>query len=179
MKRLIGLGVLVVIAVIVGIVFFNLPQRIGLAETPTEKLLSATPDRETAAAMKAELASAGLNTQGMDIYVFPYKENDENVVIAVLDSSQGFDIRNLTGEDAITEYLGLLANLDKGGKYDIQRVAVDYKNDEGDSILVLTAPSATITRYTSGSISRQQFLQELEGQVNFVEVARTLTEELR
>ena len=61
----------------------------------------------------------------------------------------------------------------------IKRVAVDYKNEEGDSLLTLTAPSDTVVRYSDGAIDREQFLQELEGQVNFVEVARILSGELK
>ena len=55
LKKLIGLAVFVVIVIIVGFVFFNLPQRIGLVKTPTEKLLSVTPDREAATAIMADL----------------------------------------------------------------------------------------------------------------------------
>ncbi|MFC1991936.1 hypothetical protein ACFLVC_04365 [Chloroflexota bacterium] len=178
-RRLITLAIVIAILVIVACVFFNLPQRIGVVQSPTEKILSTTPDREATTAMMEDLKSAGINTKGIDIYVIPYKGSDENVAIAVLDASQGFDVRNFSREDAITEYLELLASLDTGGEYNIKRVAVDYKNEEGESLLTLTAPTDIITRYADGSISRQQFLKELEGQVNFVEIAEMMAEEVR
>ena len=178
-KKLIILVIVLVIIIIIGIIFFNLPQRIGLVKSPAEKLLSSTPERKAATEMMEELKTAGVNTKGMDIYVIPYKESNENLAIAVLDGSQGFDIRNFNREDAITEYLQLLAKLDEGGEYGIKRVAVDYRNEEGESLLTLTAPTDIISRYADSSISRKQFLQELEGQVNFVEVAKILAEEAR
>ncbi len=177
MKKIIFL-VLIAIIVVFSVSFFNLPERIGLVKSPAEKLLEPALNERMATSMMEQLESTGINTRGMDIYVIPYKESDANLVVAVFDASQGFDIRNFSREDAITEYLELLAGLDEDGKYNIKRVAVDYKNEEGESLLTLTAPSDTITRYSEGSISRQQFLQELEGQVNFVEVAKLLTGEL-
>ena len=65
MKKLIGLAIFVAIVIIIGVAFFNLPQRIGLTESPAEKLLSATLNRKAATAMMADLQTAGVNTQGM------------------------------------------------------------------------------------------------------------------
>ena len=178
MKKYFWLTVLIVVG-IAAAVFFNLPQRIGLTKSPAEKLLEQRLDRQAASEMMQDLQTAGVDTRGMEIYVIPYKDSDESLAVAVLDASQGFDIRNFSREDAITKYLALMAELDEGGKYGIKRVAVDYKNEEGDSLLTLTAPSDTVVRYSDGAIDREQFLQELEGQVNFVEVARILSGELK
>ena len=178
MKKKILLAILAVL-IIAAIPIFNLPQRFGLAKSPAEKLLEPRLNESIARTMKQELAAAGVNTQGMEIYVIPYKDSNENLAVVVLDSSQGFDINNFSQEDAITEYLEMLARLDEEGGYNVKRVAVDYKNENGKSLLKLTAPTDTINSYSDGSISRQQFLSELEGEVNFVEVAKLLSEELR
>ncbi|MDZ4231112.1 MAG: hypothetical protein U1B77_04765, partial [Dehalococcoidales bacterium] len=66
MKKLVVLAVLAVIVLIIGVVFFNLPQRIGLTRSPAEKLLKPELDNITASAMMKDLKSAGVNTQGMD-----------------------------------------------------------------------------------------------------------------
>jgi hypothetical protein len=178
-KKLIIFGVVAIIILLIGTVFFNLPQRIGLVKSPVEKLLAARLDEQAAVTMLQELKAAGVNTQGLSIYVIPYRNSNENLAVAVLDASKGFNLRNFGDEGAVTKYLEMLASLDKGGKYDIKRVAVDYKNEQGQSLLTLTAPTDTITRYASGTISREQFLNNLEGQVNFVEVAKILAGEVR
>jgi len=67
----------------------------------------------------------------------------------------------------------------KNGKHNIDRVAVDYRNEKGESLITLTSSSETIQKYKDGSISREAMLQELEGQVNFVEIAKILAEEVR
>jgi hypothetical protein len=173
MKKYILLGLLLVI-IVAGVIFFNVPQRIGLAKSPAEKLLEQRLDHRAADAITQELREAGVDTRGLTIYVIPYKDSDESLAVAVLDASQGFDINSFAYEDSITEYLSGLA--DAGEKYGVKRVAVDYKNENGDSLLTMTAPAETVVGYSEGSVSQQEFLEELEGKVNFVEVAKVITE---
>lgn len=172
MKKYILLGLLAVI-IIAAVIFFNVPQRVGLAKSPSEKLLEQRLDHQAAGAIMQQLQSAGVNTKGMTVYVIPYKDSNESLAVAVLDASKGFDINSFTQGDAITEYLTSLA--DAGNKYGVKRVAVDYKNENGDSLLTMTAPAATAIGYSKGTVSQQQFLQDLEGKVNYVEVAKQLT----
>jgi hypothetical protein len=174
MKKYILLGLLVLI-IIGGVIFLNVPQRIGLAKSPAEKLLEQRLDYQAAAAITQELEEAGISTRGLTIYVIPYKDSEESLAVAVLDTSQGFDINSFVYEDSITEYLSGLA--DAGEKYGIRRVAVDYKNENGDSLLTMTAPAKTVIGYSEGSLNQQQFLDDLEGKVNFTEVAKVLTEQ--
>lgn len=179
-KKLIGLAVFVVIVIIVGFVFFNLPQRIGLVKTPTEKLISATPDREAAAAIMTDLQATGTNIQGFEVYIFPMistEENpsDDNVAVVIIDTGQGFDFGNFSEQD-LMNYMEKLSSVGESGDYNIERVAVAYRDESGESLLTLTAPTETILKFSSGSISREQFLKEMEGQVNFGEVAKRIAE---
>ncbi|MFC1874122.1 hypothetical protein ACFLYX_02340 [Chloroflexota bacterium] len=180
MKKLIGLAVFVVIVIVVGVAFFNLPQRIGLVETPAEKLLSQTPDRETADELMSELRASGTDTTGMDLYILPIqgtKDNPSNgnVAVAILDASQGFDLRNLS-EAELMGYLETLSSVGQSGDYNIERVVVAYQDESGESLITLTAPTETILKFKNGVISREQFLKEMEGEVNFVEVAKKIAE---
>ncbi|MFC1940251.1 hypothetical protein ACFLXO_06165, partial [Chloroflexota bacterium] len=179
-RRLLTLVILLVILVIVASVFFNLPQRIGLVETPTEKLLSATPDREAAVAMMADLQATGADTRGMEIYIFPVKSTEdtpsnENVAVAILDASQGFDFRNFSEAD-LMDYLNSLSSVGESGDYNIKRVAISYQYENGEPLMTLTAPTEIILKFANGTISREQFLEEMEGEVNFVEVAKKIAE---
>jgi hypothetical protein len=172
MKKYILLGLLAVI-VVAGVIFFNVPQRIGLAQSPAEKLLEQRLDHRAAGEMAQALQAAGVNTRGIEIYVIPYKDSDESLAVAVLDASLGFDIQSFSQEDNVTQYLTALA--EAGDKYGVKRVAVDYKNENGDSLLTMTAPADTVIGYSEGKVSQQQFLDDLEGKVNFIEVAKTLS----
>jgi len=62
------------------------------------------------------------------------------------------------------------------GDYDIERIAIAYRDENSESLLTLTAPTETIIKFTDGSIDREEFLEEMEGQVNFVELAKKIAE---
>ena len=180
MKRLI---ISLVILVAVGILaswFFNVPQRIGLVDSPTDKLICYTPDRDIATLLELGLQSSGMDITSLDIYVFPVKDTKENpspgnIAIAVLDSSNGFDLRNF-GDDDITRYMESLASLGQEDEYDIERVVIAYNDEDGDSLIKMTAPTNSILDYADGKIPREQFLEELEGQFNLVEFAKKIAE---
>jgi hypothetical protein len=159
---------------IAGIFFFNVPQKIGIVASPGERLLSQTPDREAAASLKADLVKAGINTQGISLYVFPEKTSDQNVLLAVLDSSQGFYFNNYGSQDAISGYLKQLAELDKSGTYHIERIVLDYKDSDGESLVGLTAPVTAIRKFSQGTMSRQDFMEAIEGQVNVSKLAEAV-----
>ncbi|MFC1961881.1 hypothetical protein ACFLWN_02405 [Chloroflexota bacterium] len=180
LKKLIGLAVFVMIVIIIGFVFFNLPQRIGLVQAPTEKLISATPDRETAAAMIDDLKAAGTNTTGIELYIFPLKVDednlsDDNVAVVIIDAGQGFDFRNFNEQD-LMNHLEKLSSVGQSGGYNIERVAISYSDESGDSPITLTASTEAVLKFTNGTITREQFLEEMEGEVNVVEVAKKITE---
>jgi hypothetical protein len=168
---LITLGIVVLILVVASIFVFNLPQRIGLVASPAERFISQTPDREAAVALKAELAKTGISTQGIGIYVLPERNSDQSVLLAVLDSSQGFSFTRVTGQDAITDYLKRLADLDKAGKYRISQVVLDYRDSDSASLVTVTVPVAAVRQFSQGTMSRKDFMQAIEGQVNVAKLA--------
>ncbi|MFC2069280.1 hypothetical protein ACFLTP_09805 [Chloroflexota bacterium] len=163
---LITIGVIVLILVIASIILFNVPQRIGIVQSPTERHLSSTPDREDAEALMTELQQLGVNTQGINMYVIPKKNSDKSILYAEFDSSEGFNLQALGGSRSpIEDALGLLAELDKSGEYGIERIAMNYKDENGDSLAIVTAPTEAIRGFVNGTITRQQFMQALEGKV--------------
>lgn len=166
------LGVFVLILVVVSIIVFNVPQRIGIVQTPTERLLSSTPDREAAEALMSDLQQLGIDTQGINLYVIPKKDSDKSILYAELDSSEGFNLQSIgSGRNPIEDALGLLSKLDQSGDYGIERIAINYKDENGNSLAIVTAPIEAIRGFVNGTISRQQFMQELEGKVNLSELA--------
>jgi hypothetical protein len=162
------LGIIVVVALILGIFVFKVPQKIGLVKPASERLLSQTPDRAAALQIKSDLQKAGLNTTGVDVYVFPEKNSDKSVLLAVLDSSKGFYFSNTGKTDAISDYLIKLASANTTG---INRVAFEYLDSEGNSIVNLTAPTDVILKYSRGQITRAEFLKAIDAKMDISEVA--------
>ena len=163
---LIFIAIVFIILLVVAIAFFNLPQRIGIVSSPAERLLSATPDREASQALTSDLQQLGFNTQGVELHVIPKKNSEENILYAELDSSEGFNINQFgSGGDPVTDALTILTNLDESGENDIERIAINYRDENGDSLATMTASTAVIRGFANGTVSRQEFMQELEGEV--------------
>jgi hypothetical protein len=130
--------------------------------------------------MISDLQAAKADTRGMDIYIFPVigaegEPSDDNVAVAVLNASEGFDFANFNSAE-LTGYLEKLAEVGESGDYNIERVAIAYLDENGESLITLTAPAETILKFSSGAITREQFLQETEGQVDFGEVVKKISE---
>lgn len=165
------LALMVVIVAIAAALYFRVPQQFGLFGTTPERILSTTPDREAAATLKDEAVKTGIDTRGMDFYVLPYKDKPGNVAYVTLDASKGFNFKS-GSRDPMVDYLNQFANSPAVKKYDLQRIAIEYKSPSGASLLSMTAPVAAINNYAQGKITREQFLKQIDGQANWVEFYR-------
>ena len=64
--------VLAAVLILVGLwLWTDVPERLGLKESPAERLLSGPPDRQAAAEIKDELQDAGIDTTGLSLFVLP------------------------------------------------------------------------------------------------------------
>ncbi|MBI4318812.1 MAG: zinc ribbon domain-containing protein [Chloroflexi bacterium] len=148
-------------------IFFRVPERIGLVKSPAERLFSGTPDRQAARELKDELARAGVDTKGLDIYVLPVTGKDSSVAIAVMDSSRGFRFGSTRGRDPVIDFMGRLSTSKTAEAAGIKRVAIDYRNEKGESLLALTASVDAASGFARGGVSREEFMQNLEGKANW------------
>jgi hypothetical protein len=162
----IPLLILLLLAGYAAAVYFKVPERLGLKQPPAEHLLSSTPDRVAAAEIMDELQAAGVRTEGLSLYVLPVEGRDYNLVVAVLDESQGFKFEGLGGEDVMVEFFKSLALGDASQKHNVGRVAIHYVNNEGVTKVSMTAPTQAIRDYAAGRITRAALLQAIEGKVD-------------
>src|SRR5208283_5597563 len=109
--------------------------------------------------------NAGVDTTGLTAYVFPEKNSKNSMLLTVADSSQGFDFSNYGTIDPIPEFLVQLAN--SSSTYNIDRVAFEYLDDDGNPVIDVTAPTATILQYSSGQISETAFLKAIDAKIDF------------
>jgi hypothetical protein len=158
---------LLLVAALGAALYFQVPQKLGLIKSPAERLLSDSPDRETASALMEELAAAGFDLDGVEAYVLPLRDGTGSLAYVVLDASEGFAFpTNL--DDPITDSLEQLAMGNVATEFDIHRVGMEYKSITGESLLTLTASTQTISDYANGRLSREEFLKGIDGEVNWV-----------
>lgn len=172
-------GLVAILLVVVGLVIVlrtNVPERLGLRQSPVERLLSGEPDRQAAQQIMNELGESGMDTRGMSLYVLPIEGQSYGLAYAVLDASQGFHFDRTASGDSVIALLTRMASADATGAYGIGRVAIDYRNSEGIQILTLTAPAQTIRDFAEGRITREAFLQALEGDFDAQELYGELLE---
>jgi hypothetical protein len=163
-------GIIIIVALVLGITVFKLPQKIGLVKPATERLLSQTPDRETAASIKADLQKTGLGGAGVDVYIFPEKKTDgKSVMLAVLDSSKGFYFSNSGSQDPISDYLVQLAQTTSS--YGVERIAFSYLDSNGQPMANVTAPTDVILKYAQGKISKTEFLKNIDALIDIKQYA--------
>ena len=164
------LGIIVILAIVLSITVFKVPQKIGLVKPAYVRLLSQTPDRETAVTLKAELQKTGISMTGVDIYVIPEKNSTgKSVMLAVLDSSKGFYFSNSGLKDPISDYLIQLA--ETTSSFGVERVAFSYLDSKGEPVVNVTAPTDIILKYAQGKISKTDFLKAIDATVDFKQFA--------
>lgn len=160
------LALVVLIVAIVAVLYFRVPQQLGLLPS-AQRAFADTPDRAAAIALRDELTKAGIDTKGMGIYVLPYRDKPGSVAYITLDSAQGFKFKS-GSKDPVIDYFKQMAQGDAAKKYDIQRVALEYKSANGTALLNLTVSKETIAAFANGTINRTEFLKKMDGQANWV-----------
>ncbi len=160
-------AVLVVLLAVGGVIAWNsnLPERLGVRRSPAQRLLSGPPDRQAAQQIVDDLAAAGVDTRGMWIYVLPVEGKPYRVAYAVLDAGEGFRFGRGGEGDAVLDYLVELASGESIDALNIGRVGIDYRDEEGNPVIALTAPTAAIQAYARGEIPPEALMASLEGKL--------------
>jgi hypothetical protein len=159
----------VVFALLIGLalsLFFRIPQRLGIIPNAAERHFVATPDREAAAALLAEARAQGLDTRGVSLYVFPYKEGGGSAAIAMFDARKGFSF----GQGGRLNPLGAAFSQIAGGptaeRLGIERVTVVYVSGKGQDLMTLSAARDSALSFANGSMSEEQFMSVLDGDIH-------------
>ena len=160
---------LLLVVVVAGIIF-RVPQRLGIIKTPTELLLSETPDRDAMKTIENELTNAGVNLTGITVGVFPYKDREGNLAVFILDTKEGFKPSIETADSIINYYFTFPAKNSKLKELNIKRVAIDYKSKRGKSLISVTAPIEDINDFVNGKITNEVFMKKTKGHTNFTEL---------
>ncbi len=153
----------------------GLMARVGLEKSTAERVLGEEPDRATARAIKSEIKDAGINTEGMYITVLPFKGTTQQLAYAVLDASAGFTFSHSGEYDAITDTLLRLADSEAARAGNIARVAIDYRNEAGDQVVVITAPVDKLQAFARGEISEEALSESFDADFDMADAYNSTT----
>lgn len=145
-----------------------LPERWGLRQSAAERLLG-EPDRQIADEIALELSSEGQSsTDGVYFYVLPIEGGQGRILYTIADASEGFEgIKAMAGSpDALVAYLVSLAESEAVKRAGISRLALDYRDETGAEFGVLTARTEDVLAFSRGAMSREAFMEVLDGRVN-------------
>lgn len=153
------LAIIVLIIAAGALLYFRVPQKIGLIKSPADKLFTITSDREKASAVMEDLKEAGLNTRGVEVYVLPVAGTDHNVAMVVLDASKGFDFNSYGGTDPVKDFLTVVSSARQAG---INRAAVAYYDEEGKQLATATVPADAVAAYSQGKLTDRQLMEKVD-----------------
>jgi len=141
-------------------------ERLGLRKPIAEQVFSPPPDRAAAAAITQALEQSGMNTQGIAVHVLPMASGEGSVALFTLDASQGFDPERLLAGAGDWEALEHLLSDQSLEEMNITRLAVDYANEEGKSIIVLTADASELHALSNRDAPQEEVMQAIKGYID-------------
>lgn len=141
-------------------------EKAGIRKPLAERVFAQTPNRPAADAILSDLERSGIDTQGVSLYVLPYRDRENSVALASLDAPQGFRFDRTSDQDPMLEYLESLALSEAAQQHGIDRVAIQYRDEKGEVPLIVTAPTESIARFARGEITRREFLRDIDAQVD-------------
>jgi hypothetical protein len=132
----------------------------GLAGPSAEDIYSGAPDPVASAAVTGILTDAGIS--GARAVVIPMKGSEGNVALITLDGSAvegaGSEAAN---QQAFEQIIQDLAAADREGM-NLSHVVVDYRDENGESLISMGASQDDINAYAAGEIAQNQFLYQVE-----------------
>jgi hypothetical protein len=144
-------------------IVFGLPERLGLVQSTFDRRFPGGSSSMASEFVMDAFAESEQATMGIDVYVLPVEGEDYTVAYVALDETEGYEWSG-NGEDPIVSAFVDVATSEAAAAAGIERVAVEYVDDEGVTLFVVTAAADDIAAHDDGSLSREEFLQRVDGQ---------------
>lgn len=159
------LGLLAISAVVlVAAVLYGptLLRKAGVLGPSAEERYSGAADPVGTAVVGRVLQDAGF--EGVEVVVIPEKGGEGQVAVITLnDASRLGGIDNSGGGEA--QFMALVQDYARANREEnlqIDTVAVDYQDADGQSLVALGIPQKAIESYADGEITRREFVQQVE-----------------
>ncbi|NOS67259.1 MAG: hypothetical protein HOO67_02745 [Candidatus Peribacteraceae bacterium] len=164
-----GLWCVLIVFLLSGIaaaLVFRVPQRLGILPSATKRVFTQTPDRAGAKKVLAEARAAGLNTQGISLYVFPVGDGTKSIALATIDERKGFSFGQTAGLDPMAHVMTKLMAGPTVTEIGVERVGVHYIGENGAQFGSFTASADSIRAVAAGRMTKEQFISAVDGDVN-------------
>jgi len=157
-------------------------RAIGLFNPPAEVVYGAAPDKYASSQIEDTIRQSSID--GVKVYVIPEQGSDNQTAFVILDSSSGFDgfgdlDQNATEahvDDRMDDILNELAVRNQTENLRITRVAIDYRDENGETFMTMTTTIAEIEGYLDGLIDRDEFYGQFG--VGFGDLINQVLEEI-
>ncbi len=149
-----------------GVWLSPLSEKWGLRKPVAERELGPL-DREAADEVRFALEDEGVPTEGMRFYVLPYKNGSGRLLYAIADLSLAPAGVLLGGTVPGGDLVGLMVRLAQCkavGAQQITRIGLEYRNQHGAQVAVLTARTEDLVALAEGRMPRAQLMKALDGQ---------------
>jgi len=154
----------------------------GLINPPAEVVYGAAPDKYASAQIEDVIRQSSI--EGVKVYVIPEQGSDEQTAFIILDPSSGFDGFEDLGQNAteaqvddrMDEVLSDLVARNQAENLRITRVAIDYRDENGETFMTMTTTMAEIENYMVGAIPRDEFYGQFG--VGFGDLLNQVLEEI-
>lgn len=137
-------------------------RRLGIFGPTAEQLYSGARDPFAGGILNQILQDAGMT--GASAIVIPVKGSQGQIAVISLDGSQGFDgSGSAVGNEAL--FMNVIQRMREDNRMqmlELERVAVDYRDESGQSLVTLTAAQAAVESLAQGEITEDEFLKDVE-----------------
>lgn len=147
-------------------------RALGIFGRDAKEVYEQSPD--VVASEKLSQAFSERNIPGVEVYVIPIKGEPTQGAFIILDASKGY-----TGlsplEDSSDVFVELLRDLTRRNRDEnlrISHVTVEYRDEEGSSMLSFTVSQADVEKYANGQISQDEFFKAVH--FNLVDTLRKM-----
>jgi hypothetical protein len=115
--------------------------------------------QDLAASQDFEEVFMDLGIEGVEVIVIPSRGEGGAVLIIKMDESKGFSNTAGKGLDGV---LNALTDKIEAGSYDIDYMSLGYIGPQGDLVYTMTTDEESVAAYTSGAITRREFMGNVE-----------------
>ncbi|MFQ5921816.1 MAG: hypothetical protein ACE5M4_03145 [Anaerolineales bacterium] len=150
-----------------------------LFRSRAEELYSGAADPFASRVVSQILLDAGL--AGARAVVIPIQESAGQIAVVTLDEGDGFTGMGSASANEMT-MMSVIQRMREDNRMEelgIERVAIDYRDENGQSLVAITASQTAIDMFAEGEINREEFMREINigpGSFSYQEVLDLLQE---
>jgi hypothetical protein len=134
-------------------------QRLGVFGRQAKDVYQLAPD--PVASEQLSQAFAERDIVGVSVYVIPIMGEATQGAFIILDESEGYTGLSPT-DDSNEVFIDLLRDLTERNRKEnlrISHLTVDYRDEQGESLLAFTVDQENVEQYADGLITKEEFFE--------------------